>query len=365
MSALLGDGLPPLTLNADDLQVDRKLPEAKQKPNIAPQKDVKENQLKEGASFRSFKQKALKENMNEFQGEERNRKLFIRKTWNTANDVAKQSYLNIISNYNLPEYKSLIKYIKQERAWWKSSYSSGLTVSVLENIYSDYVDELGDLTKRYEDALAENAIVGEDLLEQRKNAKPSEKLDIEIDWDKILPETADEVNKASEEKEVTEDPFKRSVWDDVNDSWLIIGGFLGILIWIILGLRFGSSIANEYYYLTAPYKILIFIYTAIFTPILIPYFIYKTFRTWFFPKLYPPITFRCFLPLFQTEDPDLAGSWFTYILDEATIADTFTKLEAIKNAKRRILKDTILDDLKIELAQFTLLAAEPPAPKGC
>jgi hypothetical protein len=364
--ALFGDGLPVLKITDEYLQVDRKLPEAKQKSNISPQKDVKENQLKDGAVFRTQKKNQIKQTMMEFQNEEHDRKMFIKKTWNSATDVVKQSYMNMISNYNLPEYKDLINFIKQERSWWKSSYSAGLTVSTLENVFADYADELADRIKKYEDALKENEAVGADLLEQRKNAKPSEKIntDINIDWDKITPKSAEEVNAAAEESVKEADPFKRTVWDDVNESWLIIGGFLGSLIWLIFGLRFGSSIANEYYYLKTPYKILMFVYTFIFTPVLIPYFIFKTIRTWLFPKTYPPVIFRCFLPLFETED-SLGGTWLTYVLDEATKADKFNKLKAIEDAKRNVLKKTIMKDLTAELAKFSFLAAQPPAPKGC
>lgn len=369
MSSLLGDGLPALRLNEQDLIVDRKLPAAKTKSNITPQKDAKENQLRDGASFRSIRQSMIKTQMNNLQNEEHERKMYIKKTWNTASDVVKQSYLNMISNYNLPEYKNLIDFIKQERAWWKSPNSSGLTVSVLETVFADYVDELGDRTKAYEDALKQNQMLGEELLEKRKNAKPSEKIDTgadtSIDWNKISPETADEANKVAEEKNVQSDPFKRTVWDDVNDSWLIIGGMLGTLIWIILGLRFGSALANEYYYLKAPYKILIFIYTLIFTPVLIPYFIYKTLRTWFFPKDYPPFIYRCFIPLFESEDPTLASSWFTYLLDELTISDKATKIKAIEQSKRNVLKNTFLEELKADLTKALLLAPEPPPDKGC
>jgi len=122
---------------------------------------------------------------------------------------------------------------------------------------------------------------------------------------------------------------------------------------------------NEYYYKKAPYKILMFIYTFIFTPVLIPYFIFKTLRTWIFPDAYPPFVYRCFLPLYESEDPKLANSWFTYIMDEMTIADKFTKVKADEDAKRRILETTVLDDLQNELAKSVLLAAKPPAPKGC
>jgi hypothetical protein len=363
MAALLGDDLPPLRINESDLHVDRKLPEAKQKSNVSPQKDVKEGPLKEGANFRSSKQKILNDFMNGIQSEEYNRKIYIKKTWMSATDVTKQTYMNMISNYNLPEYKDLINYIKQERAWWKSSYSSGLTVSTLETVFSDYNDEIEDLKKRYDDALKENNLKGEDLIERRKNAKPNkegEEIDTTIDWSKITPEQGDEiVNAVKESKEAkVNDPFKRTVWDDVNDSWVIIGGFIGSLIWFILGLRFGSSITNEYYYLKFPYKILIFIYTLVFTPALVPYFIYKTIRTWLYPVTYPPFTYRCFLPLYESEDPTLSDSWFTYILDDPTIAEKFAKLKAIEDSKRNILKDSILEGLQIELAQITLLAAK-------
>jgi hypothetical protein len=372
MSALLGDGLPALTLSEQDLQVDRKLPEAKQKSNVSPPKDAKEPTLKEGAISRTSKQGILKTRMTDLQDEEYNRKMYIKKTWVAANNVTKQSYMNMISNYNLPEYKDLINYIKQERAWWKSTHSSGLTVSTLETVFSDFNDEIGDRLKRYEDALKENNLKGEELIEERKKEKVTEEdakegeegeegvLGKKIDWSKITSEKGDEdVAATKEAKEAkVDDPFKRTVWDDVNESWVIIGSFLGSLLWFIFGLRFGSSITNEYYYLKSSYKILIFVYTVIFTPALVPYFIYKTIRTWLYPITYPPFTYRCFLPLYESRDPKLSNSWFTYIVDDATIADKFSKLKKIEDSKRNILKESILEGLQIELAKYALIAAK-------
>ena len=107
-----------------------------------------------------------------------------------------------------------------------------------------------------------------------------------------------------------------------------------------------------------------FVYTFIFTPALIPYFIYRTFRTFFFPGTYPPVTFRCFLPLFETDDENLAGSWFTYYMDDTTIAEKSKKLEAIKKAKLKVLEQSIMEPLKIDLAKFSF-ALTHPTPKGC
>jgi len=345
MEALLGNGL---VLNEQDLIVDTDLPTAKQKYNITPLKDAKDKVLADGAEFRTIGLGFIKSKQEGLQDEEYERKIFIKKNWDAAKDDKKKEFLEMISNYRLPEYKSLIDYIKGERAWWKSDYSKGLAKFTLQSVYTDFNDELSDKTKKYEKALDENKI---------KNEK--KKKEAFVDWGNMNAEEAS-IQDAAAKAPI--DPFKRTVWDDVNDSWLIIGGFLGSLIWIILGLRFGSSIANEYFYLRAPYKILMFVYTFIFTPALIPYFIYKTLRTFFFPIAYPPVTFRCFLPLFETEDPNLAGSWFTYHLKDKT--EKTNKLEAIIAAKRKVLEKTIMEPLTLDLKKFSLLAANP-TPKGC
>jgi hypothetical protein len=359
MQALLGNGLPSLTLNKEELKVDTQLPVPKQKFSILPPKDAKETLLAAGAAFRSDRLNDIKAAQDRFQDEERERKLFIEKNWEAASNVQKQEFLNMLSNYRLPEYKALIDYIKAERAWWKSDYSKGLAQSSLESVYSDFKDDVSDKTKGYEQALGVNSIKNKELLEKRKADSFVGDADPDIvNWDNTdqpLPE----------EPKTEKDPFKRSVWDDVSDSWRIIAGSLGSLIWFIFGLRFASSIANEYYYKKAPYKILMFVYTFIFTPVLIPYFIFKTIRTWLLPESYPPFVYRCFLPLFESEDPKMASSWFTYILDEATIADKFSKIKGEEDAKRRVLKTTVLEDLQNELAKNVLLAALPPAPKGC
>jgi hypothetical protein len=351
MEALIGNGL---VLNDQDLIVDTDLPTAKQKYNITPTKDAKDDVLAAGAEFRSSALVTVKSKQESLQDEEHQRKIFIKKNWDAAKDIQKQEFLNKISDYKLPEYKELIDYIKAERAWWKSDYSKGLAKFTLQSVLADFNDELSDKTKKYEKALDANKIKNQELVDKRKKEGF-------VDWDNMDAEEATIQNAVANENI---DPFKRTVWDDVNESWLIIGGYLGSLIWIILGLRFGSSIANEYFYLQTGYKILMFVYTFIFTPALIPYFIYKTLRTFFFPATYPPVTFRCFLPLFETNDEKLAGSWFTYFLDEATIAEKYKKLEAIKEAKIKVLEKTIMEPLKIELEKITFLSAHP-TPKGC
>jgi hypothetical protein len=348
MEAIIGNGL---VLNEQELIVVTDLPTAKQKYNITPMKDAKEDALAAGAQFRTEALGIVKSKQEGLQDEEHERKMFIKRVWETAKDDQKREFLDMMSNYSLPEYKALIDYIKGERAWWKSDYSKGLAKFTLQTVLADFNDELSDKTKKYHKALDENKI---------KNEEKKKKKEAFVDWGNM---DAEEANIQDEAKRAPIDPFKRTVWDDVNESWLIIGGFLGSLIWIILGLRFGSSIANEYFYLNAGYKVLMFVYTFIFTPALIPYFIYRTLRTFFFPVAYPPITFRCFLPLVPIQEGEKAG-WFTYIMDQATIAEKEKKENEIIAAKRKVLEKSIMEPLKIDLAKFSFLASHP-TPKGC
>ena len=361
MQAILGDGLPSLTLNKKDLIVDTELSEATKK-NITPPKEASEELLAAGAKFRGARQEDIKKAQDNLQDEERKRKLFIEKSWDTANDADKQELLNMISNYNLPEYKSLIDYIKGERAWWKSDFSKGLTESLLESTYSDFKDNLSDKTKAYEHAVEINSIKGKELVEKRKEAKKEGF----INWDTMSMEgNTIKSNVAVKES----DPFNRSLWDDVKDSWVIIAGYLGTLLWITFGLRFASVTANEYFYMKTPYKVLFSVYIFIFTPFIFPYYIYKLLRTWYDPITYPPILYRSFFPTYGY-DPNktpitTVDAWFGYRLDGATIEYIKKMTEINRNKKLEVLEKSVMEDLKTELAKGLLLASKPPPPKGC
>jgi hypothetical protein len=362
MEVLLGksDGLPPLVLDKKQLIINTELPEAKKK-EVSPPKEATEELLAAGAKFRGSRQEDIKVSLDTFQDEERKRKLFIEKSWDTANDADKQDFLNMISNYNLPEYKSLIDYIKEERAWWKSDYSKGLTESTLESLFSDFKDTVSDKKKAYENAVETNSIKGKELIEKRKENKKEGF----IDWNNINKESVVQSKVSKQEK----DPFNRSLWDDIQESWVIILGYLGTLLWIIFGLRFASFTVNEYFYMKTPYKILFFVYIFIFTPFIFPYYIYKLLRTWYDPIHYPPVLYRSFFPTYGY-DPDKTpittmDTWFGYRLDGSTIEYIRKMAEIEHNTKLEVLQKSVMYDLKEELAKGLLMAAKPPPPKGC
>jgi hypothetical protein len=165
------------------------------------------------------------------------------------------------------------------------------------------------------------------------------------------------------------DPFNRSLWDDIQESWVIILGYLGTLLWIIFGLRFASFTVNEYFYMKTPYKILFFVYIFIFTPFIFPYYIYKLLRTWYDPIHYPPVLYRSFFPTYGY-DPDKTpittmDTWFGYRLDGSTIEYIRKMAEIEHNTKLEVLQKSVMYDLKEELAKGLLMAAKPPPPKGC
>ena len=142
MEAIIGNGL---VLNEQELIVVTDLPTAKQKYNITPMKDAKEEALAAGAQFRTEALGIVKSKQESLQDEEHERKMFIKRVWETAKDPQKQEFLDMMSNYRLPEYKALIDYIKAERAWWKSDYSKGLAKFTLQTVLADFNDELSCL----------------------------------------------------------------------------------------------------------------------------------------------------------------------------------------------------------------------------
>jgi len=82
--------------------------------------------------------------------------------------------------------------------------------------------------------------------------------------------------------------------------------YAGTILYILIAARCGSFAANEVLYKASPYRVLAFVYTFIFTPILGWYYLYREITHYIFPTTSKLPIFNSFLPIYSyTLTPEL------------------------------------------------------------
>lgn len=96
--------------------------------------------------------------------------------------------------------------------------------------------------------------------------------------------------------------IERTGGDDFQDALKIVGKVMIFLIVFIVALRLGSYAANASLHLPTPYRILNFIYTALFSPVLFFYYLFFILRNYFFPGSYAPLRIEAMLPFYEIKE---------------------------------------------------------------
>lgn len=73
-------------------------------------------------------------------------------------------------------------------------------------------------------------------------------------------------------------------WNDLSAAFKTASGIFYTVLHIGLGLRLAGFVANDLLYKPLGYRIIAFLYVFVFLPILIPYYIYREIRYWFYPN---------------------------------------------------------------------------------
>jgi hypothetical protein len=94
----------------------------------------------------------------------------------------------------------------------------------------------------------------------------------------------DKTNKQEEREKLQ----NRTFWDDFLDAFKSVFKWGIVFFCIVYGLRSASFAANQNLWRPLPYRILIFIYTFIFFPIWIPYYLYREIKHLIWPCIDEP-----------------------------------------------------------------------------
>jgi hypothetical protein len=110
---------------------------------------------------------------------------------------------------------------------------------------------------------------------------------------------------------------------------------IGSILYILLAIRFAAFAANDVLYKGLAYRILSFVYTAIFTPIVGWYYLYREIRAWLQPATFERPLFNCILPIYsytldeegfvagiegEKRKPSFSEQWFGYLNSSAVQA---------------------------------------------
>ncbi len=94
-------------------------------------------------------------------------------------------------------------------------------------------------------------------------------------------------DKSDKQKE-HEDLQNRTFWDDFLDAFKSVFKWGIIFFCVMYGLRAASFAANQNLWRPLPYRVIIFIYTFIFFPIWIPYYLYREIKHLIWPCIDEP-----------------------------------------------------------------------------
>ena len=119
---------------------------------------------------------------------------------------------------------------------------------------------------------------------KKRTQQEKEKLEqFDKEWDGILllTKAAEQKEKEAKQKKVQE-TLSRGWLDDLGEALQIALKSAIIIFWILLGIRLGGLVANDLLYKPIAYRALAFMYSFIFAPILLPYWIYREIKHMFF-----------------------------------------------------------------------------------
>lgn len=185
-------------------------------------------------------------------------------------------------------------FLESEIAWWNANIE--LTTQQVQTRKTSYVEKLQDLNKTLQNTL-EKAIAA---LPADKAKTLSEKLASEEGFDDAsdtgevdLAGATASLDLSSLQKSIPSssdiaEPPPTTWQDDVGTAAKYAFGTIGVILYICLAVRFAAFAANDLLYKPLPYRVLAFIYTFLFAPVFIPYYMYREVTHWIWPKIDGP-----------------------------------------------------------------------------
>lgn len=162
--------------------------------------------------------------------------------------------------------------------------------------------------------------------------------------------------KAKEQEKVTA-KLKRGFWEILRDAWEKVKpplfSSVTVIIIVVLALRAASFAVNDNLWRPLPYRILLFIYTFLYFPITVPYYLYRVIRSYFSvdPDMKPHMEGMFPVNTYVPEpnvDVSLWNRLFGYELNDNIQSWLQKKREAYDQERLKVLESNVLNTLKEE-----------------
>jgi hypothetical protein len=229
-------------------------------PAFTPKKELSDEEVSKGAPARdSFRKQVLAD-------------------LESLNDPAMEYYAKVKATSSSKQYKKLVQ---GELAWINANPELSLRqVNTRRKQYVESIEQiLIQLLNQTQYGIA-SFPVKEQLPLAQQFPIPKFRKQLE---DQIKSKTQ---QSSLEEKKVQEEKRKEventSVWDITVDALKYALLTVCVLFLILICLRVGSFAANDSIYKPAPYRILNFIYGFLFAPLLLPYYLYREIKGWWY-----------------------------------------------------------------------------------
>lgn len=197
-------------------------------------------QLKESAPLREAQRKAISD-MYDY-----NQKVIII----FKKQISENKDIKIIEGLNklIEFYNILSTYAKDELAWWNANIE--LTPEAVKKRTKQEEEKIEEFVKELRGETAKN-------------------------------DAAKQEDKEAKQKKIQE-TLSRGWLDDLSEALQIALKSALTIFWILLGIRLGGLVANDLLYKPIAYRALAFIYSFVFLPLLLPYWIYREIKHMFF-----------------------------------------------------------------------------------
>ena len=162
----------------------------------------------------------------------------------------KKDNIEIVDGLNklIEFYNRLSTYCKDELAWWNANIE--LTPEAVKKRGIQEQEKIDEFEKEARTTTAKN-------------------------------DAAKQEAKEAKQKKIQE-TLNRSWVDDLSEALQIALQSALTIFWILLGIRLGGLVANDLLYKPIAYRALAFIYSFVFLPLLLPYWIYREIKHMFF-----------------------------------------------------------------------------------
>jgi len=308
-----------LILNPADVAIDETLPSPPISSNIptlfgTPPTD---KEIKEALPLRTAARQTVLDALTNLQTREKDEKKGIADNWDSASTERQKFLQTVLDKYKLQEYKDLINYLKTELVWWNTNIK--LTPTTVNTRAVNFKENLQTNLDIFYKASQQSI--------ERKAQKQS--------------------SETKEEKKKNEAILNRGITDDIRDSLIISLQYIGIIIYIVVALRFASFAANANLYKPLPYRFLAFIYTFIFAPIVAPYYIWREIKAFFWASIEPPLyeSFFPIIPYNPLEELTLNRRLYGYADTEGLQSWIKRQLDKDLAAKEKAISKDILPDV--------------------